>query len=84
MCGLNRRYGLVPKEMKMQDARKFYINGQWVDPIEGKDFDVIDPSTEEAFATISLGGAADTRLLWPPPTRRSRSGANHPRPSAPI
>ena len=44
----------------MQDARKFYINGQWVDPIEGKDFDVIDPSTEEAFATISLGGAADT------------------------
>ena len=44
----------------MQDARKFYINGQWVDPIEGKDFDVIAPSTEEAFATISLGGAADT------------------------
>jgi len=44
----------------MQDARKFYINGQWVDPINGTDMAVIDPSTEEAFATISLGGHEDT------------------------
>lgn len=44
----------------MQDARKFYINGQWVDPLDGTDMAVIDPSTEEAFATISLGGAPDT------------------------
>ena len=44
----------------MQDARKFYINGQWVDPLDGTDMVVIDPSTEEAFATISLGGAPDT------------------------
>jgi len=42
------------------DARKFYINGTWVDPIEGRDFAVIDPSTEESCATISLGGKADT------------------------
>ena len=42
------------------DARKFYINGSWVDPIEGQDFAVIDPSTEESCATISLGGLADT------------------------
>ena len=44
----------------MQDARKFYINGQWVDPIDGTDLDVINPSIEEAFATISLGGEADS------------------------
>ncbi len=42
------------------DARKFYINGAFVDPIEGRDFTVIDPSTEESCATISLGGKADT------------------------
>ena len=44
----------------MQDARNFYINGQWVKPQSGTDFPVIDPSNEESFATISLGGEADT------------------------
>ncbi|MEZ5750413.1 MAG: aldehyde dehydrogenase family protein [Paracoccaceae bacterium] len=44
----------------MLDKRKFYINGAWVDPVEGRDLDVIDPSTEEACAVISLGGKADT------------------------
>jgi len=44
----------------MQDARNFYINGQWVAPLSGAEMAVIDPSTEEAFATISLGGQDDT------------------------
>lgn len=44
----------------MIEKRQFYINGSWVDPIAGKACDVIDPSTEEAVATISLGGQADT------------------------
>ncbi|MHC5305761.1 aldehyde dehydrogenase family protein [Bartonella sp. LJL80] len=39
--------------------RKFYIDGAWVDPIEGTDLDVIDPSTEEVCATISNGGVKD-------------------------
>ena len=43
----------------MLDKRKFYINGAWVAPREGRDLEVIDPSTEEPFAVISLGGAAD-------------------------
>jgi len=43
----------------MQDKRKFYINGSWVQPRDGTDFDVINPSTEEAFAVISLGGETD-------------------------
>ncbi|MGV6811509.1 MAG: aldehyde dehydrogenase family protein [Brevirhabdus sp.] len=40
--------------------RQFYINGRWVDPATPNDFDVIDPSTEEVCATISLGDQADT------------------------
>ncbi len=44
----------------MLDKRQFYINGTWCDPVAGQDFDVIDPSTEEPCAVISLGGAADT------------------------
>jgi len=43
----------------MKDMRKFYINGEWVNPINGTDFPVINPSTEEAYATISLGGKED-------------------------
>ena len=44
----------------MIEKRDFYIGGQWVAPQAGKDYQVIDPSTEEAFAVISLGGQADT------------------------
>ena len=44
----------------MIEKRDFYINGQWVAPAAPNDFPVINPSTEEAFATISLGGQADT------------------------
>ena len=43
----------------MIENKQFYINGQWVDPIAGKDHQVISPATEEAVAVISLGGAAD-------------------------
>ncbi len=44
----------------MTDRRNFYINGQWVAPAVANDFDVINPSTEEVCATISLGSEADT------------------------
>ena len=44
----------------MIDKRKFYINGQWVSPSKPNDYEVINPSTEEAFATISLGSTEDT------------------------
>ncbi len=43
----------------MIEKREFYIDGAWTAPIEGRPFEVIDPSTEESFATISLGGNAD-------------------------
>ncbi|MCV6596250.1 MAG: aldehyde dehydrogenase family protein [Mangrovicoccus sp.] len=44
----------------MTDATAFYIDGAWVDPQEGHRLDVIDPSTEDVCATISLGGKGDT------------------------
>ena len=44
----------------MIEKRQFYINGTWVDPVAGTPHEVIDPSTEEACAVISLGGQADT------------------------
>ena len=44
----------------MIEKRDFYINGAWVAPSKPQDFTVIDPSTEEACATISLGSQADT------------------------
>ncbi len=44
----------------MQEKRDFYINGEWVAPAQALDFAVIDPSTEEQCAVISLGGQSDT------------------------
>ncbi|UWQ58580.1 aldehyde dehydrogenase family protein [Leisingera caerulea] len=44
----------------MIEKRDFYINGQWVSPAEPNDFEVINPSTEEPCAVISLGSEADT------------------------
>ena len=38
---------------------KFYINGEWVEPAGRETIDVINPATEEAFATISMGTAKD-------------------------
>ena len=38
---------------------KFYIDGEWVLPANRPTLDVINPATEEAFATISLGTAED-------------------------
>ena len=44
----------------MIEKRDFYINGQWVAPVQPRDHAVIDPSTEEPCAVISLGDRADT------------------------
>lgn len=44
----------------MLEKRDFYIDGAWVAPRDGRDHHVIDPSTEEPCAVISLGGQADT------------------------
>jgi aldehyde dehydrogenase (NAD+) len=43
----------------MKDLRKFYINGEWVDPEASEVMDVINPATESAIGVITLGTAAD-------------------------
>ena len=43
----------------MPHNHQFYIDGQWVDPVRPRQIDVINPATEEVFAQISLGSAAD-------------------------
>jgi len=44
----------------MLNKRKFYINGQWIEPKKPNDFKVINPCNEEPFAIISLGSKEDT------------------------
>jgi aldehyde dehydrogenase (NAD+) len=46
----------------MRNYLKFYIDGQWVDPITPKTAEVINPATEAVSGTISLGSAADVDL----------------------
>jgi aldehyde dehydrogenase (NAD+) len=43
----------------MKHERQHYVNGAWVDPLEPVLLDVIDPSTEEAFTQIAVGGPKD-------------------------
>jgi aldehyde dehydrogenase (NAD+) len=51
--------GGPPKEDCMREYMKFYIDGQWVDPVTPKSMDVINPANEEVAGHISAGSAAD-------------------------
>src|SRR5450755_4491305 len=58
---------------------QFYIDGAWVDPLEGQRIDVIDPSTEEPITQIAIGGKRDVdravaaaRAAFPAFARTSR------------
>ncbi len=46
----------------LYDERKFYVDGQWVDPAEPKEFQVINPATEAVAGVISMGSAKDVDL----------------------
>jgi aldehyde dehydrogenase (NAD+) len=46
----------------MREYLKFYIDGQWVDPLQPNPFDVENPATEQVSGKISLGSAADVDL----------------------
>jgi aldehyde dehydrogenase (NAD+) len=43
----------------MREYLKFYIDGRWVDPVEPKTLDVINPATEKVSGKIAAGSAAD-------------------------
>jgi len=46
--------------MKIYD--KCYIDGQWVEPLSSTKFQLVNPATEEPFATVSLAGTKDVDL----------------------
>jgi aldehyde dehydrogenase (NAD+) len=43
----------------MHEYLKFYIDGAWVDPVEPKTADVINPATEELAGVIASGSVVD-------------------------
>ena len=43
----------------MREYLKFYIDGEWVDPVEPKTLDVDNPTTEQVSGKIAIGSAAD-------------------------
>ena len=43
----------------MREYLKFYIDGEWVDPVEPRFLDVENPATETSAGRIALGSAAD-------------------------
>jgi aldehyde dehydrogenase (NAD+) len=43
----------------MRNYLKFYIDGKWVDPVELKTVNTVNPATEAVSGTIALGSAAD-------------------------
>lgn len=43
----------------MENAKKFYINGEWVASSTSETLDVINPATEESIGQIAMGGRAD-------------------------
>ncbi len=38
---------------------RFYIDGEWVEPLTPGYSEIIDPTTEEVFASVAMGGVAD-------------------------
>ena len=46
-------------EDQMENLQKFYINGEWVDPLSDATMAVLNPATEQQIGTVALGNAAD-------------------------
>jgi aldehyde dehydrogenase (NAD+) len=43
----------------MKECTQFYINGEWVDPVDPRHIDVINPATEETIGKIAMGNSKD-------------------------
>ncbi len=43
----------------MENLRKFYIGGEWVEPISSATMPVLNPATEEQIGTVALGNSED-------------------------
>lgn len=63
----------------MREHLQFYINGEWVDAVERRTSEVVNPATEDVVARIAMGSAADVdravaaaRAAFPAYARTSR------------
>jgi aldehyde dehydrogenase (NAD+) len=71
----------------MRDYLKFYIDGQWIDPVEPNVIDVENPANERVSGRIALGAAADVDkavtaarravTTWSQSSREERLGLLH-------
>ena len=41
------------------NLNKFYINGEWANPVEKKEIEVINPASEKIIGNVSIGSEAD-------------------------
>jgi aldehyde dehydrogenase (NAD+) len=46
----------------MKQYPHLYIDGDWVEPLQARHVELVDPTREEPFATVAVGGAADADL----------------------
>jgi aldehyde dehydrogenase (NAD+) len=53
----------------MRHYGRFYIGGSWIEPAEDRRMNLVDPTTEEMFAILLLGSAAD----FHPPANAARA-----------
>ena len=60
----------------MKQYLQFYIDGQWVDPVQPKRLAVVNPATEQAFAEISMGSSADVDIAVAAARRAFKSYSN--------
>ena len=59
----------------MYNFTNFYIDGAWVAPLKANPMQVINPATEQAVGTISIGSAADADRTT---GRRAACAGTHP------
>jgi betaine-aldehyde dehydrogenase len=65
----------MEESMKRAVSRyQMYFDGRFVDAVSGSTFQVYDPSTEEAIASVPAGGAADIDLAATAATRAFHGG----------
>ena len=61
----------------MKQYPHLYIDGRWVDPVDPRDVELIDPTREEAFARVTLGSAADADRAVAAARRAFESFSDH-------
>ena len=46
----------------MKQYPHLYVDGRWVDSVDPREVELIDPTREQAFVRVTLGSAADADL----------------------